>query len=123
MATVTNTSSSNPINWYNPSTGQTTPGTQSTASSSSSTSGTGALANESTFLTLLVAQLKNQDPTQPADGTQFVTQLAQFTSLEQNLAMRTDLDSINSKIPTQTSTTTSSSTTSSNTGTGSTNGA
>ena len=68
------------------------------ASTASATGGTGNLANESTFLTLLVAQLQNQDPSQPADGMQFVTQLAQFTTLEQNLAMRTDLDSINSKV-------------------------
>jgi flagellar basal-body rod modification protein FlgD len=52
------------------------------------------LANEQTFLQLLVAQLKNQDPTQPQDGTQFVAQLAQFASLEQDVQMRTDLDSI-----------------------------
>ncbi len=55
------------------------------------------LANESTFLQLLVAQLKNQNPSQPMDGTTFVTQLAQFSDLEQNLAMRQDLDSINAK--------------------------
>lgn len=53
-----------------------------------------ALANEQTFLQLLVAQLKNQDPTSPMDGTQFVTQLAQFSQLEQQLAMRKDLDKI-----------------------------
>jgi flagellar basal-body rod modification protein FlgD len=40
-------------------------------------------ADEQTFLQLLVAQLKNQDPTNPADGTQFVAQLAQFSQLEQ----------------------------------------
>lgn len=33
------------------------------------------LANEQAFLQLLVAQLKNQDPTQPQDGTQFVAQI------------------------------------------------
>ncbi len=54
------------------------------------------LANKDVFLQLLVAQLKNQDPENPADGTQFVTQLAQFTDLEQSTEMRTDLDSINS---------------------------
>jgi flagellar basal-body rod modification protein FlgD len=53
-----------------------------------------SLANESTFLQLLVAQLKNQDPSQPMDGTTFVTQLAQFSDLEQNLASRQDLDAI-----------------------------
>lgn len=36
-----------------------------------------------TFMTLLVAQLKNQDPLQPQDGAAFVAQLAQFNSLEQ----------------------------------------
>ena len=57
-------------------------------------SGTDTLANEQTFLKLLVAQMQNQDPTQPQDGTQFVTQLAQFSSLEQQIAMRQDLDAI-----------------------------
>jgi flagellar basal-body rod modification protein FlgD len=35
------------------------------------------------FLQLLVAQLQNQDPTQPTDSTAFVSQLAQFSALEQ----------------------------------------
>jgi flagellar basal-body rod modification protein FlgD len=79
------------------------PHTASAANSSSSSNGTSstnnsvandALANEQTFLQLLVSQLKNQDPTSPMDGTQFVTQLAQFSQLEQDLAMRQDLDKI-----------------------------
>ncbi len=53
------------------------------------------VANEDVFLQLLVAQLKYQDPENPADGTQFVTQLAQFSTLEQSTEMRNDLDSIN----------------------------
>ncbi|MFY9227572.1 MAG: flagellar hook capping FlgD N-terminal domain-containing protein [Blastocatellia bacterium] len=51
------------------------------------TSGTSATKNstpdQETFLKLLVAQLKNQDPLAPQDGTQFVAQLAQFSSLDQ----------------------------------------
>lgn len=39
--------------------------------------------NSSEFLQLLVTQLKNQDPTQPTDDTQMLSQLAQFSSLEQ----------------------------------------
>jgi flagellar basal-body rod modification protein FlgD len=53
------------------------------------------------FLQLLVAQLRNQDPLNPSDGTQFVAQLAQFQQLEQAInsgqdiaAMRTDLDQL-----------------------------
>ena len=42
------------------------------------------LANENTFLQLLVAQLKNQDPLKPQDGSEFVAQLAQFSALEQS---------------------------------------
>lgn len=59
-----------------------------------STSGADNLANEQTFLKLFVAQLRNQDPLNPQDGTQFVAQLAQFSQLEQSLQMRQDLDAI-----------------------------
>ena len=52
------------------------------------------LANQTTFLQLLVAQLKYQDPLQPQDGTAFVTQLAQFSTLEQQIGSHQDLDAI-----------------------------
>lgn len=61
-------------------------------------SSTDALGSENVFLNLLVAQLKNQDPENPADGTQFVAQLAQFTQLEQSMAMRQDLDAIKTRL-------------------------
>src|SRR5262245_45305366 len=68
--------------------------TASTPAAAATGTGADKLANEQTFLQLLVAQLKNQDPANPADGTQFVTQLAQFSSLEQLLAMRQDTDKL-----------------------------
>jgi flagellar basal-body rod modification protein FlgD len=55
-------------------------------------------ADKNTFLKLLVAQLKYQDPLNPADGVQFVTQLAQFTSLEQSTQMSQDISAIRSDI-------------------------
>ncbi len=64
------------------------------SSSSSSTSGSDSLANQNTFLQLLVAQLQYQDPTQPVDGTTFVTQLATFSDLQANMGSKTDLDAI-----------------------------
>ena len=41
------------------------------------------LANENTFLKLLVSQLQYQDPLNPVDSTQFVTQLTGYSQLEQ----------------------------------------
>lgn len=38
-----------------------------------------------TFLKLMVAQLKNQDPLNPVDATQFTGQIAQFSTLEQQI--------------------------------------
>jgi flagellar basal-body rod modification protein FlgD len=43
-------------------------------------------------MSLLVAQLQNQDPTQPTDGVQFLQQLTDISSLEQLLDIHTDLD-------------------------------
>jgi len=48
------------------------------------------------FLQLLVAQLKNQDPTQSMDSTTFVTQLAQFQQLESTNNMATSVSGIQS---------------------------
>jgi flagellar basal-body rod modification protein FlgD len=55
------------------------------------------------FLQLLVAQLKHQDPLNPSDPAQFMSQLAQFQQLEQSMntgqditAIRQDLDKYNS---------------------------
>ena len=60
--------------------------------------GVDALANENTFLKLFIAQLKNQDPLNPQDGTQFVAQLAQFSNLEQTIQMRSDIGAIRTSV-------------------------
>lgn len=47
-----------------------------------------ALTNE--FMTLMIAQIQNQDPTNPIDGTEYVSQLAQFSQVESLEKMRSD---------------------------------
>jgi flagellar basal-body rod modification protein FlgD len=46
------------------------------------------------FLKLLIAQLKNQDPTNPEDSSQFAAQLAQYSSVEQQIAIRAGIDKL-----------------------------
>ncbi|MCD4722029.1 MAG: flagellar hook capping protein [Desulfobacula sp.] len=46
------------------------------------------------FLTMLVAQLQNQDPLNPMDGTDFSAQLAQFSQLEQLINLNGSMDSL-----------------------------
>ena len=53
----------------------------------------GALGRDD-FLRMLVAQLENQDPLNPQDATEFTAQLAQFSSLEQLLAISTGLEDL-----------------------------
>ena len=46
------------------------------------------------FLQLLLAQMKNQDPTEPMDSTAYMGQLASFSNVEQGMKMNTKLDSL-----------------------------
>jgi flagellar basal-body rod modification protein FlgD len=55
----------------------------STTSGTTSKTGNKVGADQEMFLKLLVAQMKNQDPLNPTDSTQYTAQLAQFSSLEQ----------------------------------------
>lgn len=70
-------------------------------SSTPSTTQVGPQANDSQmnqFLQLLVAQLQNQDPTQPTDPTQFVAQLAQFSTVEQLVNSNSTLTNISQSV-------------------------
>ncbi len=52
------------------------------------------MVGKDAFLRLLVAQIKNQNPLDPADGVQFLTQLAQFSELEQLIQIRQGLETL-----------------------------
>jgi flagellar basal-body rod modification protein FlgD len=74
-------------------------GVTGTNTSTASTNSTNAASRANAlsydeFLTLLVAQLKNQDPTNPTDPTQFVSQMASFSAVEQQLNTNSKLDTL-----------------------------
>ena len=50
--------------------------------------------NKNDFLKLFVTQLQNQDPLNPQDGTEFISQLAQLTQVEQAYNTNTNLQNI-----------------------------
>ncbi|HTZ17535.1 MAG TPA: flagellar hook capping FlgD N-terminal domain-containing protein, partial [Dissulfurispiraceae bacterium] len=64
----------------------------STTSTTSNSSTTGL--GESDFLNLLIAQLKNQDPLNPVKDTDFIAQLANFSSLQQMTSMNTNMSNL-----------------------------
>ncbi|MFY9643287.1 MAG: flagellar hook assembly protein FlgD [Rhodomicrobium sp.] len=75
----------------------TSPATNSAATSTSntnSTTGTNGTLDYNEFLQLLVAQLQNQDPTNPTDPTTFVSQLASFSGVEQQVNTNSLLSSL-----------------------------
>ena len=73
----------------------TTPQTVATGTGSSTdTTLSSFSSNFDNFLTLLTAQLKNQDPLSPMNATEFTTQLVQFTGVEQMIKQNTNLQSL-----------------------------
>jgi flagellar basal-body rod modification protein FlgD len=84
----------------------TTPTTASTTTPSSATSSTSSTAassnvgmqqlagNFNEFLTLLTTQLQNQNPLDPLDTNQFTQQLVEFASVEQQINMNTNLQTL-----------------------------
>ena len=50
------------------------------------------------FLQLLVAQIRNQNPLDPADGVEFLSQLAQFSQLEQTIGVRDEINALRTQV-------------------------
>jgi len=72
----------------------TVPAVDSSTSTTQTSSASKTTVDYESFLTLLVAELKNQDPTKPMDSTDFVAQLATFSQVEQTLQTNSKLDQI-----------------------------
>jgi flagellar basal-body rod modification protein FlgD len=62
-------------------------------STSTSTSASNTL-NYNDFLKLMVAQLQNQDPLNPTDSSQFMSQIAQMSTVEQGINTNSKLDQL-----------------------------
>jgi flagellar basal-body rod modification protein FlgD len=74
--------------------GTTTPVEGNAGGTSKSSSATPDIMGKQDFLSLLVAQLKNQDPLNPDEPTEFTAQLAQFSSLEQLFNLNESMETL-----------------------------
>ncbi|GGG81701.1 hypothetical protein GCM10011585_26470 [Edaphobacter dinghuensis] len=81
-----------------PATGSSSGSTGSTNNTSSSATD-GATITASDFLTLLVTELKNQDPTQPTDPNAYIQQLVGVNSLQQLISINQDLTPATTSTP------------------------
>ena len=66
----------------------------SSSNSASSLASKKATLNYDNFLKLLIAQMKNQDPTDPMDASQQVAQLATFSQVEQSIQTNSNLETL-----------------------------
>ncbi|WP_027581586.1 flagellar hook assembly protein FlgD [Bradyrhizobium sp. Ai1a-2] len=66
----------------------------SAANKSSESSSTPATVDYNQFLQLLIAQMKNQDPTSPTDMSQYMSQFAQLSAVEQAMQTNAKLDTL-----------------------------
>jgi flagellar basal-body rod modification protein FlgD len=73
--------------------------TAPTSGSTSAASNSSDITSDD-FLTLLVSELKNQDPTQPTDPNAYITQLAQVNSLQQLISINQGIGTLDGAIST-----------------------
>jgi flagellar basal-body rod modification protein FlgD len=83
-----------------PTNGTGTPTGTGTGTGSSSTSAAGAVGTlgGTDFLTLMLAQLQNQDPTSPVDSNTFLTQLAQLSEVQGITSLNTNFGTLSNSL-------------------------
>ncbi len=72
--------------------------TGDTGSSSGTPAANGTTLGGTDFLTLMLAQLKNQDPTSPVDSNTFLTQLAQLSEVQGITSLNTSFSALSSSL-------------------------
>lgn len=70
------------------------PARQAAAEAPAAAGASAGTAEKEAFLQLLVAQIRHQNPLEPMDGIEFLTELAQFSELEQLAAIRQELGAL-----------------------------
>ncbi|MBM3266678.1 MAG: hypothetical protein FJZ01_03430 [Candidatus Sericytochromatia bacterium] len=73
-------------------------GAQPTSANAKARAGRGQTLGQDEFLKLLTTQLKAQDPLKPVEDTQFIAQMAQFSSLNQMQMLNKNFDSFNKTV-------------------------
>jgi flagellar basal-body rod modification protein FlgD len=73
-------------------------GSSSTSSSSNSLATTGTTLGGTDFLTLMLAQLKNQDPTNPVDSSTFLTQLSELSEVQGITQLNTSFTALSNSL-------------------------
>lgn len=68
--------------------------TPAATTGNAATSAASLSSNFDTFLTILTAQIQNQDPLEPMDSTQFTDQLVQFSGVEQQIRVNSQLETL-----------------------------
>ncbi|MGL3605874.1 flagellar hook assembly protein FlgD [Rhizobium sp. G187] len=68
--------------------------TTTTTTSSSASAAASASVDYDSFLKLLIAQMQNQDPTNPMDASEQISQLATFSQVEQSIQMNSNLETL-----------------------------
>lgn len=64
------------------------------SATATTTSPSSNIVDQNTFLQLLIAEMKNQDPTNPTDPAQYMGQFAQLSSVEQAVQTNSKLDAL-----------------------------
>ena len=75
-----------------------------TSASTAASSAASLASNFDTFLTILTAQIQNQDPLEPMDSSKFTEQLVQYSQVEQQIASNKKLDTLATQLAASSST-------------------